>query len=239
MSAVRVGIGGLVRRWQDHDRTGVNASYVRSVVAAGGVPLVLSPLGGAAFAAAAVSAIDALLLTGGDDLDPAWYGAARSPHVTTIDRERDLFELALYGAARQRGIPVLAICRGLQLVNVARGGSLVQDLPSERPGAVDHNLGQARDGRTHAVTLTPGSRTAALLGTTTLDVNSFHHQAVATLGSGLVASGTAADGVVEALEGAPDEPWLVAVQWHPEEMWADAAAPERGLFAGLVAAATR
>lgn len=237
MSVVRIGIGGLVRHWQQNDRTGVNAAYVRSVVQAGGLPLVLSPLIGAGHAAAAAAEIDALLLTGGDDLDPAWYGATPSPHLGTIDRDRDLFELALYAAAKQRGIPILAICRGLQVVNVAQGGSLVQDLPTERPGPITHDAKGARADRVHDVRFEPASRIAALMGADRVRVNSFHHQAVDRLGSGLVATGWSDDGIIEAFEGGDAMPWLVAVQWHPEEMWADLDAPDAGLFRGLIEAA--
>ena len=234
MSAPRIAVGGVVRTWDGGERTGVNGAYVRSVVAAGGVPLVLSPLIGAAHAARALDAADGLLLTGGEDVDPAWYGAPHSPHCYTPNRERDLFELALFAAARQRGLPILGICRGIQLVNVAMGGTLFQDLPAERPGAVNHYPAAERTARSHGVRLEPGSRAAAALGRTQVTVNSFHHQAVRDLAPGLVASGWTDDGVIEAAETPEGESWLLAVQWHPEEMHADTQAPERGLFRALV-----
>jgi putative glutamine amidotransferase len=234
VSAPRIAIGGVVRSWDNAERTGVNAAYVRSLVAAGGVPLLLSPLMGPSYAARALDAADGLLLTGGEDMDPAWYGAARSPRCHEPSRERDLFELALFAAARQRGMPILGICRGIQLVNVALGGTLYQDLPSERPGAVDHNPKAERTDRSHPVRLLPGSRAAAALGGELVTVNSFHHQAVRELAPGLIASGWTDDELVEAAETAEGESWLLAVQWHPEEMYADARAPERGLFRALV-----
>jgi putative glutamine amidotransferase len=238
MSAPRIAVGGVVRGWDGAERSGVNAAYLRSVLAAGGVPLILSPLVGPAYAARALDGLDALLLTGGEDIHPAWYGAEPSPRLHPPSRERDLFELALFAAARQRELPILGVCRGIQLVNVALGGSLYQDLPSERPGPVAHDPGTARESRAHAVRLREGSRAAAALGACELAVNSFHHQAVERLGGGLVASGWSEDGLIEAVESPENAPWLLAVQWHPEEMHADRAAPDRGLFRALVEAAS-
>src|SRR3954454_11037599 len=169
----------------------------------------------------ALDGTDGLLLTGGEDIHPAWYGAEPSPHLHPPSRERDLFELALFAAARQRELPILGICRGIQLVNVALGGTLHQDLPSERPGPVAHDPGSARDARSHSVELAPGSLAADALGRTVITVNSFHHQAVDRLAGGLVASGWSADGLIEAAESPAGAPWLLAVQWHPEEMHAE------------------
>lgn len=234
--SVRVGVSGIRRQWGGAERQGVNSAYVQSLVAAGAIPLILPPAIGAAHAMGAVESIDALLLSGGEDLDPAWYGAATSPDLGDVDRERDLFELALFAAARQRGMPILGICRGIQLINVALGGTLWQHLPGERPSAVDHDRRDARSARTHGISLEAGSRAAGVLGRTAMDVNSFHHQGIRELAPPLRASGWADDGLVEAVEGPATEPWLLAVQWHPEEMLGDTAAPERGLFRALVEA---
>jgi putative glutamine amidotransferase len=231
--APRIGISGVLRRWQDADRTGVNAAYVRSVAGAGGVPLILSQLMAPADVGVALQACDGLLLTGGEDVDPEHYREAPSPKLGTVDRERDQFELALFAAARERGLPVLGICRGIQLINVALGGTLYQDLPSERASEVNHDPKAARTGRTHHVRLAAGSRAASVIGVDRLVPNSFHHQAIKQLAPGLVASGWADDGVIEAVESA-EGPWLLAVQWHPEEMHADATAPELKLFRALV-----
>lgn len=239
MSAPRIAVSGVVRTWDAAERTGVNAAYVRSVLAAGGVPLIVSPLMGPAYAMRALDGVDGLLLSGGEDIHPAWYGAEPSPHLYPPSRERDLFELAIFAAARQRELPILGICRGIQLVNVALGGTLYQDLPTERPGPVAHDPGGSRDARSHEVRLLENSRTARALGRTVLSVNSFHHQAVDRLAGGLVASGWTADGVIEAAESPSEAPWLVAVQWHPEEMHGEGTAPERGLFRALVEAASR
>jgi putative glutamine amidotransferase len=234
VTAPRIGISGVVRTWDDADRTGVNAAYVRAVLAAGGVPLVLSPLMGASLAGPALEGVDGLVLTGGEDVDPAWYGAEPSPLLSPPSRERDLFELALFAIARQQQLPILGICRGIQLINVGLGGTLFQDLPTERPARVEHRPTASRDSRTHRVRLQPGSRAAEALGTDALTVNSSHHQAVRDLAPGLIASGWTDDELIEAAESAADEAWLLAVQWHPEEMYRDARAPEQGLFAALV-----
>ncbi|HUR95508.1 MAG TPA: gamma-glutamyl-gamma-aminobutyrate hydrolase family protein [Gemmatimonadales bacterium] len=237
MSAPRIAIGGVARTWDGAERTGVNAAYVRSVLAAGGVPIILSPILGASYAPRALDGIDGVVLSGGEDIHPAWYGSEPSPHLYPPSRERDLFELALFAAARQRGLPMLGVCRGIQLVNVAMGGTLHQDLPSGRPGTIAHDPGSARTMRSHGVELAPGSRAAEALGATTLMVNSFHHQGIDRLANGLVASGWSGDGLIEAVETGPGSPWLLAVQWHPEEMHDDVHAPDRGLFRALVNAA--
>jgi putative glutamine amidotransferase len=215
----------------------VNAAYVTAVADAGGVPLILSQLMGPSHGARALEACDGLILTGGEDVDPAHYGEPPSPALGAVDAERDRFELALFHAARARRMPVLGICRGIQLINVAMGGTLWQDLPSERPGTVDHNPNSDRSARTHHVRLTPGSRAACALDVDALVPNSFHHQAVKRLAPGLIATGWTDDGVIEAVETPSGDSWLLAVQWHPEEMHADVSAPERGLFSALVAEA--
>jgi gamma-glutamyl-gamma-aminobutyrate hydrolase PuuD len=234
VTAARIAVSGVVRTWDGAERTGVNAAYVQALTNAGGVPLVLSPLMGTSVAARALDGVDGVILTGGEDVDPSWYGAAPSPLLSPPSRERDLFELALFGVARQRELPVLGICRGIQLINVAMGGTLYQDLPSERPGAVEHRHEGARDTRSHQVRLKPGSRAAGALGITSLSVNSSHHQGIKDLAPGLLASGWTDDDLIEAVETAPGASWLLAVQWHPEEMHAEGGAPDQGLFSTLV-----
>lgn len=234
MSYARIAVSGVVRTWDGADRTGVNAAYVRALLAASGVPLILSPLMGASLAGSALDGCDGLLLTGGEDIHPSWYGADPSPLLSPPSQERDLFELALFAVARQRDLPILGVCRGIQLINVALGGTLFQDLPSERPGIVDHSPVGARDSRSHPIRIQPGSRAAAALETTSITVNSVHHQAIKDLAPGLVASGWTSDGLIEAAESKPDASWILAVQWHPEEMHAERLAPEHGLFSALV-----
>jgi putative glutamine amidotransferase len=238
MSSPRIAVSGVVRGWDGAERTGVNGAYIRALLTAGGVPLILSPLLGASMSGRALDGVDGLLLTGGEDVEPSWYGAQPSPLLSPPSPERDLFELALFAVARQRELPILGICRGIQLINVALGGTLFQDLPSERPGAVNHRPDGARDARSHRVRLQRDSRAAGALGGTTLTVNSSHHQAIKELAPGLVASGWTDDDLIEAAESPAGGPWLLAVQWHPEEMYREGETPDRGLFEALVSAAS-
>lgn len=234
MIAPRIGVTGINRSVSGTDRTGVNAAYVRAAVRAGGVPLILSPLLGIAQTRDILQALDGLVLTGGEDVDPAYYRQDRHPRLGNVDQMRDAFELALFGDAQVHGLPVLAICRGIQLVNVALGGSLWQDIPSERPEALNHNPPTNRDDRTHPVEIVPGSRLARALGATRCDVNSFHHQSIRDLAPGLLVTGRAPDGEIEGVESAGEDPWLLAVQWHPEEFHHHGQAPDHGLFDALV-----
>lgn len=234
MTAPRIGVTGINRLVSGAHRTGVNAAYVGATVRAGGVPLILSPLIGAAQTGAVLEALDGLVLTGGEDVDPSHYGQDRHPRLGNVDQTRDAFELAIFRDARARGMPVLAICRGIQLVNVALGGSLWQDIPSERPEALDHNPAGDRDDRTHPVDIVPGSRLARALGATRCSVNSFHHQSIRDLAPGLLVTGRAPDGEIEGVETTGSDPWLLAVQWHPEEFHHHGQAPDHGLFDALV-----
>lgn len=239
MTPPRIGVTGVTRAVSGADRTGVNASYVRAVLRAGGLPLVLSPLLGAAHNGPVLDLLDGLLLTGGEDVDPAHYGQPPHPRLGDVDPERDAFELGLFRDAQARGLPVLAICRGIQVVNVALGGTLWQDIPSERPEALPHAQQSGRDDRTHDVVIQPDSLLAAALATTRCPVNSFHHQSIRELAPGLTVSGRAPDGEIEAVESDAGAPWMLAVQWHPEEFHRHAAAPDHGLFDALVAQAAR
>lgn len=240
MSAPRIGITGTTRRYDGADRSTVNAAYVRSVISGGGIPLVLPPLLGDRFVHEIVEVLDGLVLSGGEDVDPVHYGEEAHPTVAkNIDPMRDAQEIALYRLARERGLPVLGICRGIQLINVALGGTLWQDLPSDKPDGLPHNQPDGRDARTHSVEVTPGSRLARALGGTRFDVNSFHHQAIRDLAPGLLVTAHAPDGEIEGVESPGTDPWLLAVQWHPEEFHHHEVAPDHGLFAALVAECRR
>ncbi|MEU5257961.1 gamma-glutamyl-gamma-aminobutyrate hydrolase family protein [Amycolatopsis sp. NPDC021455] len=183
--------------------------YVDCVVAAGGIPVLLPPVSGAHDRL--VSTVDALVLTGGADVEPGRYG--QEPHPATYTRpDRDAFEFALFAAAREAGKPVLGVCRGLQVMSVALGGTLTQHLP-EAMETTDHQPAPATFGR-GTVTLAEGSRAAAVLGPETKTL-CYHHQAIDRLGTGLEPVGWAADGTVEAAE-IPGE-FTLGVQWHPEQ----------------------
>jgi putative glutamine amidotransferase len=192
--------------------------YVRAVEAAGGLPLVLAP-GRPEDAAPLLDKIQALVLTGGSDVDPSLYGEERHTEVTQVFRERDEFELALCREALARDLPLLAICRGCQVLNVASGGTLVQDIPFQLSRAVNHDPERERWEVAHDVTVLPDTRLRAILGRERVAVNSFHHQAVKELGRSLAVSARSSeDGVVEAIE-APDRSFTLGVQWHPESFW--------------------
>ncbi len=208
--------------------------YLRSVEQAGGVPVLLPPVAPEQ-AAHLLERLDGVLLSGGGDLDPSLYGQKPHRRLGRVDRRRDDFELALAREALERDLPILAICRGPQLLNVATGGTLLQDIPSELEGAGEHDAPGGRRRRSHVVELLPYTRLRAILGRDTVAVNSFHHQAVDRLGSGLCAAGRCPeDGVVEALE-AVDHRFVVAVQWHPESFW-DQPVSFQALFAAHVEA---
>jgi putative glutamine amidotransferase len=190
-------------------------TYPEAIRRAGAIPVVIPPMDAAAIDPL-LDGLWGLCLSGGPDLHPSCYGTQPHPALGPTEPHLDIFEIALLRAAEARGMPVLAICRGLQLLNVARGGTLVQDLPSERPSQIEHRQTLPGSTPTHDVTL-QDSLTADCLGVREARVNSFHHQAVDQLGDGLRAVGWAPDGVIEALE-ATDRSFTVAVQWHAESM---------------------
>jgi putative glutamine amidotransferase len=221
-------------RWSHWHRPAVllPANYAEQVAAAGGIPVLLPPLPGIA---AAVDRIDGLLLTGGGDIDPGRYGADPHPATSRVSGPRDAAELELLEAAVAAGKPVLGVCRGMQLLNVARGGTLCQHLDN----GAGHTPAPGTFGA-HPVRVAAGTRLAGILGAngsgagaSGVDVPTAHHQAIERLGEGLVATAWAADGVIEAVEpGGAGDPFLLAVQWHPE------AGTDPRLFEALVAAAS-
>jgi putative glutamine amidotransferase len=205
------------------------AQYFQGVTRAGGIAVLLPPQPVDADAADRVlDSLDGLLITGGKDVDPAAYGQQSHPETDRPDALRDAWELALLKGALQRDLPVLGICRGAQVLNVACGGTLHQHLPD----VLGHNGHRAGNAVFTAlpVRTVAGTRLAALIGESA-EVRCYHHQAVAEVGAGLVVSGWDADGVVEALE-LPGENFVLAVQWHPEESLGDLR-----LFSAIVDAA--
>jgi len=239
MSRPRIAVAGVTRQWDGQPRVGVNANYVRAVLAAGGLPIIFVPDLSREETSELFGECDGLLLTGGEDVDPCHYGAVPHAKLGTVDPRRDANELTLVADARARDLPILGICRGIQLCNVAFGGSLIQDLASERPSDINHDSPSPRDVRCHPVTLTEHSKLAEILGVTSLDANSFHHQAVDRVGKGLVATAVAPDGIIEGLESADPHEWIVLVQWHPEELALQPDSADLKLFSALIAAARR
>jgi putative glutamine amidotransferase len=208
--------------------------YVDCVRAAGGLPVAI-PSVEPETADAFLGTVDGLVLTGGLDVDPLHYGQEPDPDLGKVDTQRDEFELALVRAAHARRVPVLGVCRGLQVMNVALGGTLHQHIPTaiERPVRHEQEAVQP-DAMSHGIDIEPGTRLHRAAGTTKTRVNTFHHQAADRVADGLVVTARAPDGVIEGLED-PGHPWCVAVQWHPERRPDDPLS--RALFSGLVAAA--
>lgn len=213
--------------------------YVAGVARAGGAPVILPPI--AEVAGELIRGIDGLLLSGGSDLDPRYYGEEPGSKLGVTIPERDAFEMAIVEHALRMGMPVFGICRGLQVLNVALGGTLYQDLASQlHPDLIAHRQTTPKWQWTHAVAVEKGSEVAAIMGTDGLRVNSYHHQAIKALAGPLVAVAHSSDGVIEAVEARNlSERWLVGVQWHAEAM-RDTESPEnRNLFAAHVEAAER
>lgn len=210
----------------------LNTRYLSALQNARLVPIVAPPLSAEEAAATILAATSGLLLTGGADVAPELYGEPPHPKLGAVDSARDAWEIALVAEARRLELPVLAICRGIQILNVALGGALIQDIPSQYDTSIDHYPAASRESRTHEVTLTGGSRAARAVGTEHLSVNSLHHQSVSRVAESLVVTGRAPDGIVEALE-SRDGWWALAVQWHPEELGGEPqmeALDARGLF---------
>jgi len=216
-------------------RATVNAAYLRAIERAGGVPLLIAPQLATGAVDALFSLASGLMLPGGGDLDPGRYGEPPHPAVTGVDPARDELEFSLVRRALDRDMPLLAICRGMQVLNVALGGSLHQDIPSCLAGAMVHAQGEHRDVATHPVTVKRGSCLASVLGQAELQVNSMHHQALNRVAPGLRVVAAAPDGVIEGVE-LPSARWVLGVQWHPEELAAHSE-PDVRLFRRFVEAA--
>ncbi|HKB82212.1 MAG TPA: gamma-glutamyl-gamma-aminobutyrate hydrolase family protein [Burkholderiales bacterium] len=188
------------------------ADYLDAVRRAGGAPVLIAP--GEPRWAAILDVVDALILTGGGDIDPGRYNGKRHETNYSIDQERDALELALAGRIIASGMPTLGICRGAQILNVAHGGQLIEHIPDEVGEAVLHRA-PPREPIPHSVRLNPESRLARMLGREEFNVASWHHQALRGTAAGFEAVAHAPDGTIEAIE-MPSHRWLIAVQWHPE-----------------------
>ncbi len=211
-------------------RVRLNSAYVIALESAGLVPVVIPPLASPDQARSILERVDGVLLTGGEDVDPALYGQEQSKKCGAPNRARDETEIALAIGARELGLPLLAICRGPQLLNVAFGGTLIQDIPSELSNTLNHNADDDRAVRVHPVSIEPDTITARAIGATDVTVNSLHHQSVKDVAPGFRVTATSPDGIIEAIEWDGDDWWALAVQWHPEEMNHSPEPWDRGLF---------
>lgn len=206
--------------------TTLKTTYSDAVRLAGGVPVLIPVLRDSATASDLVSHLDGLILSGGEDIDPLYYGEEPLPGLGEINAPRDTFDVLLIRTALRQGKPMLGICRGEQVLNVVLGGTLWQDIPSQIPSSeLHHRQEEPSTVATQVITIDPSSRLAEILGVREIAVNSHHHQAVKDLAPGLVVTAYAEDGVVEAYEGIPTEedPYgqpfgnrILAVQFHPE-----------------------
>ncbi len=237
MSRPRIGVvayhlgPGRVSRWLVGGY-GVPENYVDCVRRAGGRPSLLLP-GEDVSPGELLDGLGGLLLVGGGDVDPARFGAEPDREVYGLEPDRDAMEIGLLREAARREVPTLAICRGIQVMNVAFGGTLVQHLP-DHEGYLEHGAPGGEDHRRHDVKLAAGSRMAEACGAEVLSCSTHHHQGVDRVGDGLTATGWSEDGLVEALE--TDGGWMLGVQWHPEDT-ADDDPFQQALFDALVARA--
>ncbi|HKS25137.1 MAG TPA: gamma-glutamyl-gamma-aminobutyrate hydrolase family protein [Thermoanaerobaculia bacterium] len=231
MTKPLIGIGSDVFIHEgERDRAFVFTTYVDALRRAGAVPVLIPPQ--PENAADVVDELDGLLLAGGEDCDPAAYGEPRHPTVEiTMDPRRQANDLALAKVARERGLPTLGICLGVQVMNVAAGGTLIQHIESE----IDH-ASEPSDRHRHEVSIDGDTRLARILGDRELNVNSSHHQAIRDVGGGLRITAHAPDGIVEGLED-PRHPFYLGVQWHPEDMSSERSAS--AIFAAFVEAARK
>lgn len=216
-------------------------TYVDAVARAGGIPISIPILEDQKILRQLYEKVDAIVFSGGNDIDPEVYGEKQITHLESVLRRRDDQEILLCKWALEDRKPILAICRGMQLVNVALGGTLYQDIPTQLPDTEDHNAcdtNQDVELIAHNITIDASSKLAKVLGTTHMDTNSRHHQAVKTLGEGLVETAWAKDGVIEGIE-LPGYDFVVCVQSHPEILESRAVTGWRKLFSAHVDAAQK
>lgn len=220
MKRTRPVIGITTRIELETDRFYLARLYSEAVEAAGGVPLLISLIPRADYVSSLIDLADGVLLPGSDsDVDPSRYG--RDPHekLGSVHPIKDETDLLVLEEIERRRLPLFAICFGMQVLNVSRGGTLIQDIASEVPGAIKHQQGAPRDRHSHTVRLLQGSMIAGLAHHDTAPVNSHHHQAIEKVGRELVATAWSPDGLVEALEDPRDDRFVIGVQWHPEIGW--------------------
>src|SRR5579862_5010702 len=232
---ISCGTSALDQRAQtEQDR--LNRAYSYALALAGATPVLLPNIVEPNQGNAILDRLNGLLLSGGYDVDPALYGESTLNDTVEVDSTRDHYELPLIRLAFTQDVPLFAICRGIQALNVALGGSLYQDIPAQMPAAGAHRQTAPRHEATHSIAVASGSRLAAIVGADEIDVNSFHHQALKGVATELEVVARASDGVVEAVE-SRSRRFCVGVQFHPEEMVADADGPARRLFSAFARAA--
>jgi putative glutamine amidotransferase len=220
MGYERPRIGITMRLELETDRFYLARYYSEAVEAAGGAPVHISLIPRREYLGALLEGLDGILLPGSDsDVDPTRYGREPHPMLGHVHPLKDETDLLVLEEVERRGVPLLGICFGMQVLNVSRGGTLIQDISSELPEAIKHQQGAPRDRRSHRVRLLEGSLLAQLSGNESEFVNSHHHQAIETVGKELVATAWTADGLVEALEDPRGDRFALAVQWHPEIGW--------------------
>ena len=219
---------GITPEIAEDGKVSLNYAYTHAVETAGGIPLVLPCTEDEALLQELATLCHGFVFSGGEDIEPARYGEEKLPQCGEQALRRDAFDFAMFEKALATGKPILGICRGSQLINVALGGTLWQDLPSQQPSEICHVQKEGQFDHSHDVNILPDTPLAAIVGKNRLTINSFHHQAAKVLGKGLQVMATADDGIVEATY-LPEHPFLLALQWHPERL-CDIDADARALF---------
>ncbi|WP_409291918.1 gamma-glutamyl-gamma-aminobutyrate hydrolase family protein [Peribacillus sp. SCS-37] len=213
-----IGISATTMNISGFDSIYLHYSYAESIMAAGGIPVVL-PSGPAGLTEGMVELCDGICLSGGEDVDPYYFGAEPHPKLGKVVPDRDEAELGMIRHARLRGIPIFGICRGIQVLNIALGGTIIQDIESERPKSIKHTQLAPRGSASHSISIDRNSRLFRAAGRDVIRVNSFHHQAIEKIADELVVTASATDGIIEAVESRDfSKGWMSAVQWHPEDM---------------------
>lgn len=227
-------IGITMRIEHATDRFYLSRYYSEAVEAAGGAPLHLSLIPEPDYIESVMDGLDGILLPGSDsDVDPLRYGQQPHPALGAVHTLKDQTDLLVIEAAERRQMPLFAICFGMQVLNVSRGGTLIQDLRSQVPDAIKHEQGAPRDRPSHRVRFSEKTKLASIAGTLDAVVNSHHHQAIESVGANLIATAWASDGVIEAIEDPRNDRFVMAVQWHPELGWKDDELSQR-LFRSFV-----
>lgn len=221
------------------DRFYLSRYYSEAVEAAGGAPVHISLIPKADYVDSVADGLDGVLLPGSDsDVDPLRYGQQPHRNLGAVHPIKDETDLLLIEAVERRQIPLFAICFGMQVLNVSRGGTLIQDISSQLPDSIKHEQGAPRDRPSHRVNLAEKTRLASIAAVESYIVNSHHHQAIETLGANLIATAWSSDGIIEALEDPRPDRFMVAVQWHPELGW-ERDPVSRQLFAAFVTEAAK